>query len=31
MALEIERKFLVANSDWKRHADIGQPIAQPYF
>jgi len=31
MALEIERKFLVKNDDWKSLADAGTPIGQGYL
>lgn len=31
MALEIERKFLVANEAWKTHSDQGSPIKQGYL
>ena len=31
MATEIERKFLLSNSDWQQHADNGQNLRQGYF
>lgn len=31
MAIEIERKFLVANEDWRTHADEGTDYVQGYL
>ena len=31
MAIEIERKFLVKNNDWRKSSDGGVSIAQGYF
>ena len=31
MAIEIERKFLVKNDDWRQSSDAGVAIAQGYF